>query len=151
MSPELEMQMPCEGTDVMARFTGYWNPETPHLQTNSQYPVDSYLEGGGCAGGVSLRGRPPARASDRKRTSNSNCNSPFSETWPDRLPELCSASLQGARTCQCNSKLAYTYLQCYAQGGTCYCEGVRLQQVCVCYARKMFGPKQEKRKGQVAD
>lgn len=91
--------------------------------------MKSYLEGGGCAGGVSLRGRPPAKASDRNRTSNSSCNSPFSETCPDRLPELCSASLQVPRQVSATGNLrAREY---YTQGETHYCEGAHLKQTCL--------------------
>ena len=49
-------------------------------------------------GGASLRGLPPARASERKRTSKSSCKRPFSDRLPDRLPELCSSSLQATAT-----------------------------------------------------
>ncbi|KAA6427181.1 MAG: hypothetical protein FRX49_02938 [Trebouxia sp. A1-2] len=39
------------------------------------------------------RGLPPARASDRKRTSKSSCSRPFSERLLLRLLELCNTSL----------------------------------------------------------
>ena len=42
---------------------------------------------------VSFRGLPPARASDRKRTSKSSCSKPFSERLLLRLLELCNTSL----------------------------------------------------------
>jgi hypothetical protein len=63
------------------------------LSTVSRFKIQ-YLEG--CVGpGVSFRGLPPARASDRKRTSKSSCSRPFSEGLLLRLLELCNTSLHG--------------------------------------------------------
>ncbi len=63
------------------------------LSTVSRFKIQ-HLEG--CVGpGVSFRGLPPARASDRKRTSKSSCSRPFSEGLLLRLLELCNTSLHG--------------------------------------------------------
>lgn len=66
-------------------------------------------------------GRPPARASDRKRTSKSSCRSPFSETRPDRLPELCSSSLQ-VKDVSVQQEICL-HVQMVVQGATCCCKG----------------------------
>ena len=61
------------------------------LRAVSRFNIQ-YLEG--CMGpGVSFRGLPPARASDRKRTSKSSCSRPFSERLLLRLLEFCNTSL----------------------------------------------------------